>query len=72
MSFGLTEAILCLATLAQKFTLSLKPGHEIDMECHLTLRPGKNLPMNLQRRAAAAGNGDETPAMATACPAGRA
>ena len=73
MSFGLTEAILCLATLAQKFTLRLKPGHEIDMECHLTLRPGKTLPMTLQRRAAAAaGNGDETPALATACPAGRA
>ena len=27
MSFGLTEAILCLATLAQKFKLRLKPGH---------------------------------------------
>ena len=72
MSFGQQEAILCLATLAQTFRLRLKPGHEIDMECHLTLRPGKNLPMNLHRRAAAVGNGDETPAMATACPAGRA
>lgn len=50
MAFGLTEAILCIATLARDFKLRLRPGHTVDLECRLTLRPGKNLPMQLHRR----------------------
>lgn len=50
MSFGLTEAILCIATLAQRFRLRLKPGHSVQVECRLTLRPGSSLPMTLERR----------------------
>ena len=50
MAFGLTEAILCIATLAQMFRPRLKPGHRVEVECRLTLRPGKSLPMQLDRR----------------------
>jgi len=51
LTFGLTEAILCLATLAQSFTLRLKPGTVVEPVCRLTLRPGDALPMSVHRRA---------------------
>jgi cytochrome P450 len=54
MAFGLTEAILCIATLAQEFQLRVKPGHKVEVQCRLTLRPGDHLPMHLNRREAAA------------------
>ncbi|MBR9909016.1 MAG: cytochrome P450 [Gammaproteobacteria bacterium] len=48
--FGLTEGIICLATLAQQFTPRLVPGHKVAIECRLTLRPEGGLPMLLERR----------------------
>ncbi len=50
MSFGLTEAILCLATLAQKFELRLDPRHRVQPVCRLTLRPEGGLPMSIHAR----------------------
>jgi cytochrome P450 len=50
MSFGLTEAILCLATLAQKFKLRLKPGYVVNPVCRLTLRPEGGMPMTIAAR----------------------
>ncbi len=50
LKFGLTEGILCLATLAQQFDLSVAPGHNVDIECHLTLRPKGGLPMLIRKR----------------------
>lgn len=50
LRFGLTEGILCLATLAQRFDAQVKPGHQVDIECRLTLRPKGGLPMILSRR----------------------
>lgn len=50
MRFGLTEGILCLATLAQRFRANLHPGHAVDIECRLTLRPRGGLPMALTPR----------------------
>jgi cytochrome P450 len=50
MSFGLTEAVLCLATLAQRFTLRLEPGHVVAPVCQVSLRPGDTLPMRLHHR----------------------
>jgi cytochrome P450 len=44
-AFGLTEAILCLAVLAQKFDPVVHPDHRPGYECRLTLRPAGNLPM---------------------------
>ena len=52
MSFGLTEAILCLATLAQSFQLRLKAGHKVMPLCRLTTRPEGGLPMSIHARAA--------------------
>ncbi|MEM9010994.1 MAG: cytochrome P450 [Pseudomonadota bacterium] len=54
MVFGLTEAVICLATLGQEFDPVLAPGHEVEIECRLTLRPGATLPMLLRRRGPAA------------------
>jgi cytochrome P450 len=47
LAFGLTEAILSIATIVQKFTLRLVPGHRVEVACRLTLRPGDRLPMQL-------------------------
>lgn len=50
MRFGLTEGVLCLATLAQRFQARLQPGHEVAIECRLTLRPQGGLPMIVEAR----------------------
>ena len=50
LSFGLTEAILCLATLAQSFQMRLEPDAVIEPVCRLTLRPGDQVPMQGQAR----------------------
>jgi cytochrome P450 len=49
LRFGLTESILCLAILAQKFAPRLKPGHNVEIDCRLTLRPGEQLQMILEQ-----------------------
>jgi cytochrome P450 len=49
-AFGLTEAILCLATLAQRARLRLAPGAIVEPICRLTLRPGDALPMLVEPR----------------------
>ena len=48
--FGLTESIIGLASLAQDFSLVLRPGHAVMPVSRLTLRPGEDLPMRLQAR----------------------
>lgn len=50
-AFALTEAVICLATLAQAFALRIPPGHAVGYECRLTLRPAGGLPMLLVPRA---------------------
>ena len=49
-AFGLTEAVLCLATLAQAARLRLVPGTVVEPIGRLTLRPGERLPMRVERR----------------------
>ena len=51
-AFGLSEAVLCLATLTQRARLRLAPGAVVEPVCRLTLRPGDDLPMTVHRRAA--------------------
>jgi cytochrome P450 len=51
LSFGLTEAILCLAVLARRFALRLADGARVEPVCRLTLRPGRTLPMTVHSRA---------------------
>lgn len=48
--FGQVELVLTMATLAQKFGLSLPLGAAVKHDCRLTLRPKDNLPMQLYRR----------------------
>ena len=50
--FGLLEATLCLATLSRKFRLRLRPGWSVMPTCRLSLRPGRMLPMTIEKRAA--------------------
>lgn len=50
LQFGMTEAILSLAILAQKFELRLKDGTDVQPVARLTLRPGETLPMTLHKR----------------------
>ncbi len=49
-AFGLTEAILCLAALAQRTSLRLAPEAVVEPVCRLTLRPGASLPMLVEHR----------------------
>lgn len=48
--FAITESVLCLATLAQRFHPNVVLNHKVDIECRLTLRPKGGLPMNLKLR----------------------
>ena len=54
LTFGLTEAIICLAVLAQRIDLRLSPTAEVEAVSRLTLRPGESLPMTIHRRVASA------------------
>lgn len=65
LTFGLTEAILILASLAQTFTLDLKPGHQPEAISRLTLRAGDHLPMILTKRPAASSSPDSGEAQST-------
>jgi len=51
LQFGITEAVLCLATLAQSFRLKLAPGAKVEPVSRLSLRPGEHLSMILEPRA---------------------
>jgi cytochrome P450 len=53
--FALMEAALVLAAVAQQYRLRLAPGHRVEPETLLTLRPRGGMPMILEprRRAAA-------------------
>ena len=68
MSFGLTEAILCLATLAQKFKLRLQPGYVVNPVCRLTLRPEGGMPMTIHARTEFAAAAASPASPATGCP----
>ncbi len=50
-SFGLTESVLSLAILGQRFRLQRDSGAAVRHECRLTLRPQGRLPMQLVRRS---------------------
>jgi cytochrome P450 len=48
-AFAMTEAILILAMIAQRYRLRLKPGHPIEPQGLITLRPRYGMPMTLER-----------------------
>ena len=47
---AMTEATLILATIAQRYRLRLKPGHEVEIQNRVTIRPKGGLPMTVERR----------------------
>lgn len=49
-AMAMTEATLILATVAQRFRLHLKPGHEVAIQNRVTIRPRDGLPMRVERR----------------------
>ena len=51
LTFGLTEAVICLAKLGERFDPQMSQGHSVQVQCRLTLRPGTSLPMRLNRRS---------------------
>lgn len=48
--FGMMEAVLLLATIAQKFQMEVAPGEKVSMQPSVTLRPRNGIPMKLKRR----------------------
>ena len=46
----MTEAMLILAMIAQRYRLHLKPDHPIEPQGLITLRPRYELRMTLERR----------------------
>jgi cytochrome P450 len=49
-AFAMTEAMLILAMIAQRYRLHLMPGHPIEPQGLITLRPRYGLRMTLERR----------------------
>jgi len=49
-AFAITEAVLLLATIAQRYRLRLKPGHPVEPQGLITLRPRHGMAMILERR----------------------
>jgi cytochrome P450 len=49
-AFAMTEAMLILATIAQRYRLRLKPGFPVEPQGLITLRPRHGLRMFLERR----------------------
>ena len=50
-SFAWMEGVLVLATLAQRWKLSLVPGHPVEPQPLITLRPKFGMKMNVEKRA---------------------
>jgi cytochrome P450 len=49
-AFAMAEAILILATIAQRYRLRLQPGHPVEPQGLITLRPRYGLKMRLEKR----------------------
>ena len=54
-AFAMTEAMIILATIAQRYRLHLNPAHPIEPQGLITLRPRDGLRMFLERRSRAQG-----------------
>jgi cytochrome P450 len=50
-TFAVTEAVLLLATIARRYRLHLKPGHQVEPRGLITLRPRNGVAVLLERRA---------------------
>lgn len=50
MAFAMQEALLLLTTILQHYRLKLRPGHLVEPQAAITLRPKGGLPMLVERR----------------------
>ena len=50
LNFGLSEAVLCLAILVQKFRITPRPGYVAEPVCRLTLRANGGIPVTVSPR----------------------
>ena len=48
--FGMMEAVLLLATIAQQFRIQIAPGQKVKVQPTVTLRPRNGIPVTLKRR----------------------
>jgi cytochrome P450 len=48
--FGMMEAVLLLATIAQQFRIQIAPGQKVEVQPTVTLRPRNGIPVTLKRR----------------------
>jgi cytochrome P450 len=48
---AMMEAVICLATIARRFRVQALPGHQVEMEPLITLRPKDGMPMTIRARA---------------------
>jgi cytochrome P450 len=48
--FAMMEAVLLLATIAQKYQVQVEAGLEVKMQPTVTLRPKNGIPVTLKRR----------------------
>jgi len=48
--FGMMEAVLLLATIAQQFRIQIAPGQKVSMQPTVTLRPRNGIQVTLKRR----------------------
>lgn len=48
--FGLTEAVIVLSMILQRYKLTLRAGHPVEPLGRMTLRPHQGLPMKLEAR----------------------
>ena len=49
-NFAMTEAILLLTTICQRFSMELVDGYQVELNPLITLRPKHGLPMNVTKR----------------------
>lgn len=50
LAFGLSESILCLATIAQRFKVRVAEGTKVEPLCRLTLRPKNGMQITVDPR----------------------
>jgi cytochrome P450 len=50
MSFGMTESVICLAILAQRFRVRVAKGYRVEPHSRLSLRPRGGLPIYIEAR----------------------
>jgi cytochrome P450 len=48
--FAMTEAMIILVTIVQRYRLELMPGHEVGIDAQITIRPKGGLPMLVYAR----------------------